>query len=245
VLLETARVLAEKRLPATIIIAAFTGEESGLLGSREFMRQAVENEVNLVGALNNDMFGWSNDHRLDNTIRYSNVGIRDLQHAAAFLFSDLITYDAHYYRSTDAAAFYESFGDVVGGIGSYPVLGNPHYHQVTDLLETINHELVTETTKATVAALMLMASSPAPVKDLEVAGRNGEAVDLQWTPSPEAGVTHYVVRYAAPGQEATELTVEEARATIPQAAAGTKIGVRAINSSGLHGWSWTTVKIED
>ena len=245
VLLETARVLAGKRLPATFIIAAFTGEESGLLGSREFMRQAIENEVNIVGALNNDMFGWSNDHRLDNTIRYSNVGIRDLQHAAAFLFSDLITYDAHYYRSTDAAAFYESFGDIVGGIGSYPVLGNPHYHQATDLLETINHELVTETTKATVAALMLMTSSPAPVKGLEVAGRDGEAVDLQWTPSPEASVTHYVVRYAAPGQEPSELTVDEARVTIPQARVGTKVGVRAVNDRGLHGWSWVTLKIEE
>ncbi len=245
VLLETARVLAGKRLPATIIIAAFTGEESGLLGSREFMRQAIESDVNLVGALNNDMFGWSNDHRLDNTIRYSNVGIRDLQHAAAFLFSDLITYDAHYYRSTDAAAFYESFGDIVGGIGSYPVLGNPHYHQVTDLLETINHELVAETTKATVAALMLMASSPAPVKGLEVASRSGEAIDVQWTPSPETGVTHYLVRYAAPGQEPAEMTVEESRATIPHAPAGTKLGVRAVNGSGLHGWSWATVKMEE
>jgi hypothetical protein len=244
VLLEAARVLAGKRLPATIIIAAFTGEESGLLGSREFMRQAVENGLNIVGALNNDMFGWSNDHRLDNTIRYSNAGIRDLQHAAAFLFSDLITYDAHYYRSTDAAAFYESFGDIVGGIGSYPVLGNPHYHQATDLLETINHELVTESTKATVAALMLMASSPAPVKGLEVAARSGEAVELQWTPSPEAGVTHYVVRYAAPGQEPAELTVEEPRATIPAAPAGTKVGVRAVNGRSLHGWGWAKLMIE-
>jgi len=245
VLLETARVLAGRRLPATVIIAAFTGEESGLLGSREFMRQAVENKVNIVGALNNDMFGWSNDHRLDNTIRYSNAGIRDLQHAAAFLFSDLITYDAHYYRSTDAAAFYESFGDIVGGIGSYPVLGNPHYHQSTDLLETINHELVTESTKATVAALMLMASSPAPVRELEVAVRNGEAVDLRWAPSPEAGVTHYVVRYGAPGEEPTEMNVREPRLTIPDAPAGTNAWVRAINAHGLHSWSWAKLKIED
>ena len=89
--------------PATIVFASFTGEEAGLLGSREFVRRAVADKVQIVGALNNDMIGWANDHRLDNTIRYSNPGIRDIQHAAAMQFSNLITYDALYYKSTDAA----------------------------------------------------------------------------------------------------------------------------------------------
>ena len=171
VLLEAARVLADHPMPATIVFAAFTGEESGLLGSREYVRQAVESELQLVGALNNDMIGWSGDHRLDNTIRYSNAGIRDVQHAAAFLFSDLITYDAHYYKSTDAAAYYDAYGDIVGGIGSYHVLGNPYYHQPTDLLETINHELVAETTRTTVASLMLLASSPSRLNGVEASVR--------------------------------------------------------------------------
>ncbi|MGZ8471468.1 MAG: M28 family peptidase, partial [Gemmatirosa sp.] len=37
-LLETARVLAKTPLPATVVFVAFTGEEAGLLGSREFAR---------------------------------------------------------------------------------------------------------------------------------------------------------------------------------------------------------------
>ena len=64
----------------------------------------MADSLKLVGALNNDMLGWANDHRLDNTIRYSNPGIRDIQHAAAAQFSAMITYDALYYKSTDAAA---------------------------------------------------------------------------------------------------------------------------------------------
>jgi Zn-dependent M28 family amino/carboxypeptidase len=148
-------------MPATIVFAAFTGEEAGLLGSREFVRQAQQKKTRVAGALNNDMIGWANDHRLDNTIRYSNAGIRDLQHAAAFLFSRLITYDSRYFRSTDAAAYYEAYGDIVGGIGSYPVLGNPYYHQPTDLLETVNHQLVAETAKATVASIAAGVGPPA------------------------------------------------------------------------------------
>ena len=86
-------------------------------------------KMHVVGALNNDMVGWTNDARLDNTIRYSNPGIRDIQHGAAMLFTRLITYDALYFKGTDAASLYDAYGDVIGGIGSYPVLGSPHYHQ--------------------------------------------------------------------------------------------------------------------
>src|SRR5690606_18808508 len=118
VLLETARVLADSPLPATVQFVFFTGEESGLLGAREYVRRALEEGLNVRGALNNDMVGFANDHRLDNTIRYSNAGIRDVQHAAAFLFSRLITYDSRYYQNTDAHALFDGFGDVLGGIGS-------------------------------------------------------------------------------------------------------------------------------
>ena len=43
-LLEAARVLAKRPMPATIVFASFTGEESGLLGSREFVRRAQAGE---------------------------------------------------------------------------------------------------------------------------------------------------------------------------------------------------------
>jgi hypothetical protein len=112
------------------------------------------------------MVGWVNDGRLDNTIRYSNPGIRDIQHGAAMLFTRLITYDARYFKGTDAASLYDAYGDVIGGIGSYPMLGSPHYHQASDLLEFENHQLITETSKTTVATLMLLASSPSRLTNL-------------------------------------------------------------------------------
>ena len=159
------------------------------------MRRAVADKLHIVGALNNDMVGWANDERLDDTIRYSNAGIRDLQHAAAIQFSKLITYDAHYYKNTDAAAYYEAYGDIVGGIGSYPVLGSPHYHQPHDLLETINHQLVTEVAKTTAASVMLLASSPSRIEGLEVTSFNNGTAAIAWKPSPERSVTGYLVSW--------------------------------------------------
>ena len=234
-LLEAARVLASRPQPRTIKFAFFTGEESGLLGSREFVRRAAEEGLKVVGALNNDMLGYANDVRLDNTIRYSNHGLRDLQHAAAFLFTDLITYDAEYYRGTDAAAFYEAWGDIVAGIGSYPILGNPHYHQEHDVLETVDQRLVAEVSKTTVASIMLMASSPSRLTGLRVT-RQGQDVEVAWTPAAESDVRSYIVAYRTPGGEFRTTTVRDARVRLPGVPPGAEIVVKAVNERGLESW---------
>lgn len=240
-LLETARVLAKRPLPATVMFVSFTGEESGLLGSREFVRQ-IRDTVNLVGAMNNDMMGWSNDQRLDNTIRYSNPGIRDVQHGAALEFSKLITYDALYYKSTDAAAFYEAYGDIVGGFGSYPILGNPHYHQVHDVLETINFTQVAENTKANVATMMFLASVPSRVSGLE-ATRAGNGVTVKWKDNPEKDIRQFVVRYTdSSGMEQVARTAST-EVTLPALPAGTEVRVTAVNMRGWEGWDSGRVRV--
>jgi len=243
-LLETARIMAGHPMPATIVFASFTGEEAGLLGSREYVRQAVANKVRIVGALNNDMIGWANDHRLDNTIRYSNPGIRDIQHGAAIQFSNLITYDALYYKSTDAAAYYEAYGDIVGGIGSYPVLGNPHYHQSHDFLEGINHQLITEVSKTTAATLMLLASSPSRIAGLE-ATATAAAANVSWTPSPEKGVAAYLVTWGTAENPGTQnLRVLQPKVTLPGVKAGTIVRVKAVNAKGMEGWDWAKTVVK-
>jgi hypothetical protein len=242
-LLEAARVLAGHPMPATIVFASFTGEEAGLLGSREYVRRAVESKTQIVGALNNDMIGWSNDQRLDNTIRYSNPGIRDIQHGAAMLFTKLITYDALYFKSTDAAAYYDAYGDIVGGIGSYPVLSNPHYHQSHDFLEFENHQLITETSKTTTATLMLLASSPSRIKDVTVQ-RSGSGLSVTWTPSPEKGIASYIVAFGPPSAPMDKrITVTGPRATLPALPAGSIVAVKAVNARGLEGWDWARATV--
>ena len=244
-LLEAARLMAGRPQAATIVFASFTGEEAGLLGSREYVRQAVEKKLKIVGALNNDMVGWANDHRLDNTIRYSNPGIRDIQHGAAMHFTNLITYDALYYKSTDAAAYYEAYGDIVGGIGSYPVLGNPHYHQSHDLLDTINHQLVTEVAKTTAATLMLMASSPSRIAGLKIDSFTNGTAKISWTPSPEKGITAYLVTSGpANNPEGKQIKVTSPSATLTGLTAGTVISVKAVSAKGLEGWDWARVTVK-
>ena len=244
-LLEAARILAPTPLPATVVFASFTGEEGGLLGSREFVRRAAEAKWKIVGALNNDMIGWGSESgRMDNTIRYSNPGIRDVQHGAAFLFTRLILYDAKYYKGTDAAAFYEGWGDIVGGLGSYPVLANPNYHQTTDFIETMNFPQIMETAKVTAATIVYLASSPSRLKDL-AATRGASGTNVTWTASPEVGVARYVVAYGPETNPLkTRVTVTMNRVTLPVLPAGTHVAVKAVNARGLEGWDWARAVLQ-
>lgn len=236
-MLEAARVLARRPQRTSIQFAFFTGEEAGLLGSREFVRRARPDSVHIVGALNNDMVGWRNDARFDNTIRYSNDGLRDLEHAAALEFTRLILYDSRYYQSTDAAAFYEGWGDIVGGIGSYPILGNPHYHQSHDVLETIDQRLVAEVAKTTIASLMLMASSPSRLAGLTLTRANGRVV-ATWQPAKEHDVVRYLVQYGPEGGTRTRASATATRIVLGDLAAGTVVEVKAVMRNGLEGWDW-------
>src|SRR6188768_1605657 len=113
-------------------------------------------------------------------------------------FSNLITYDALYYKGTDAMSYYDAYGDIVGGIGSYPVLSSPHYHQSHDLLEFENHELIAETSKTTVATLMRLASSPSRIRNLKVTSYTAGTAMLSWDASPEKGIRSYVVSATVP-----------------------------------------------
>ena len=238
-LLEAARVLADSPRKATIQFVFLTAEEAGLLGAREYVRVAQMEGAHIAGVLNNDMIGWTRSHRLDNTIRYSNDGIRDIQHAAAHLFSDLITYDARYYRGTDAAVFFDAYGDIVGGIGSYPVLHNPNYHQVTDELWTINQRLVAEVSRTTVATIMHLADGPSRVEGLHrVAGEGSTAAPVfAWDPAPEAMVTGYEVRVRrgdGDGEWEVVDQVTEPRVQLTEAHTRgvDEVGVRAVTADG-------------
>lgn len=245
VLLEAARVLAQNPQPATLIFASLTAEESGLLGAREFVRVADQEGLEAAGVINNDMMGWTRHHRLDDTIRFSNYGIRDIQHSGAILFTDLITYDSRYYRNTDAHVFFDAYGDVIGGIGSYPILGNPNYHQPTDRLETINHNLVREVARSTTATLMMLANAPSKVTGLEHREQSRNRTNLSWNRSKESDIDHYRISFTTLDGVHETAETSSRQITIRNADLTKEISVVAVNRRGIQGWDPTLLAAEE
>src|ERR1700741_261680 len=99
------------------------------------------------------------------------------------------------------------------------------------MLEFENHQLIVETSKTTIATLMLLASSPSRLTQLKIDSYTGSNATLSWAPSPEKGVTSYFV---APGPASEPLrsrvVVAQPRAVLPQIAPGTIVSVKAVNA---------------
>ncbi|MCY7280001.1 MAG: M28 family peptidase, partial [Sphingomonas bacterium] len=77
--LEAARVLSKYKFPATIVYAALSGEEQGLLGGKILAAYATAQGWNVVANLNNDIIGNScgSDKMCDaNTVRVFSEGPR-------------------------------------------------------------------------------------------------------------------------------------------------------------------------
>jgi hypothetical protein len=126
------------------------------------------------------------------------------------------------------------------------VLGNPNYHQVTDQVETIDHRLVAEVSRTTVATIMLLADSPARLEGIEVVSADGGSAEIRWEPAREAGVREYRVRYGVPGSaQLRTLTVREPRVRLSGVSAGVVVEVKGVNPAGLAGWDWARVDLAE
>jgi hypothetical protein len=92
---------------------------------------------------------------------------------------------------------------------------------------------------------MLLASSPSRLANLQVTGGSGGTATLTWTPSPEKGVTGYIVVYGPRSKpEAQQVRVTAPTVTLKGVGAGTVVSVKAVNARGLEGWDWARLVIE-
>jgi hypothetical protein len=124
------------------------------------------------------------------------------------------------------------------------VLGNPYYHQATDLLETVNHQLLVEASKFNIASIIMLTSSPTTVKDLRIINLKSNSAEVTWAPAPEKGIASYVLEFGPEKDpSAFSLTVTEPRAMLQgfQLRRGEKlaVAVKAVNGRGISSWDWT------
>jgi hypothetical protein len=102
------------------------------------------------------------------------------------------------------------------------------------VLETIDHQQLGETSRTTVATIMLMASSPSRLTEAKVAGTT-----VTWDRAREKGIVRYLVRYGpATDPMRHTVTVTSPRATISALRSGWHVAVKAVNARGLEGWDW-------
>ena len=107
------------------------------------------------------------------------------------------------------------------------------------MLETVDHRLVAEVARTTLATAVLMASSPSRLTGLAATRAADGRVEASWTAAPERGVTGYRVRWEdAEGTVGGAQVVKGTTARLAGVPKGATIQVRAVGAKGLEGWDW-------
>lgn len=173
-MLETARLLAGRSFGRTLTFVGFTLEEYGYQGSRRFARQARREGRQIVGVLDLEMVGFTSPRqRLPPGIRARRTGdfigvvgnrnsrglVETFAESARRSVPSLpveslvVTWNGRLLpivRLSDHAPFWDA-GYPAVMITDTAFLRNPHYHEPSDTLETLDLPFLTQVTTATAA----------------------------------------------------------------------------------------------
>ena len=141
-LLMMASILSQYSFNSTIKFILFSGEEQGLLGSKEYVKEVMEQEINIIGILALDKIGYAITHEQGNTIRHhadpASSWMIDVTENISNEYMDIIGLKINK-LPFDSSSDHKSFVDQ-GYTGSNLVEHalNPYYHSSEDLLEHMN-----------------------------------------------------------------------------------------------------------
>ena len=260
--LEAARIMAPHHFRGTIIFAAFDGEELGLWGSKHYADSLRESKAAVAADLNNDIIGnstgGSGAHE-PNVIRVFSPGLPD-EHVSpsreiARFIGETVPKYVHGFsvRQIFRADRFLRGGDQQSfQADGYPAIrfvepneNFTHQHQDVrvengtqfgDLLAYNDWTYLARATQANIASLAALALGPASPPNAELVMKKlGYSTTLRWQPA--AGASSYEVVWRA--TDAT--TWQHAKnvgnvltATLPISKDDFILGVRAIDTNGLH-----------
>jgi hypothetical protein len=171
--LMLADILSQWSFSGSIQYILFSGEEQGLLGSREYVKEVLANNDSIIGVLALDKIGYAEtvwdgsvvrhhaDHRSEWMIRMS-------QSIAEDYFENIrLRVDAY---SFDGSSDHKAFVDQ-GFVGSNFVENylNPQYHTSEDLLENMNMTYLTKVCKLSLGVVARLAEFDPKLDNSDIA----------------------------------------------------------------------------
>jgi hypothetical protein len=168
VMLELARVLSQRPTPLThtIVFVSFDGEERGLLGSTLYVNNPAFPLKRTVAMINLDHLGVGNGKLT--------VGLTRMDKALAQRAGDQAGLSEQvqiygYFPGGDHVPFYEA------GVPTITVVSSgthPHFHQPSDTTDTIQPEILKNSTKFLLSLIALLAEHPQPTGHPEPTGKD-------------------------------------------------------------------------
>jgi hypothetical protein len=201
--MEAARILARSPTDYTVRFLAFSGEEQGLYGSSAYALGVAQTEQRIVGVVNLDMVAYADAMPEDLEVYLNSasswMGDRLFQDAAEYAGLSVRARVDPSMVYSDHSSFWDRGFSALLAIEDMP-LQSPYYHQAGDVLDTLNLDFCTQTAKAALATVAVLAQpvgfGPLPPVRLEARSSffssflsTRKNIYLSWTPSPN--VTGY------------------------------------------------------
>lgn len=171
VLLEAARLLSTRQWPQTIIFVAFTAEEQGTLGSKEYVQEVMLDGMVIEAAINNDIVGGRAG--IPQTVRVFAPGpenSRPIQLArfmdvTADLYSPMFSVDIQ--QAPDREGRFSDHREFLAvGVPAVRITESLEdfsaQHNSEDSSDKIDYEYLVQVARLNVAALANLAGSPPP-----------------------------------------------------------------------------------
>ncbi|MTG97267.1 MULTISPECIES: M20/M25/M40 family metallo-hydrolase [Myroides] len=165
ILLELSRNLAKlKESKRSVIIAFFTAEEIGLVGSKHLATRLKEANVNVVSMLNFEMLGLSmNRDYMAYLTGYdlSTLAERLNHYAGEALVGKLEKAEEYQlFKRSDNYPFYEAFKIPSQTFSSFDFENYEYYHHVKDEAHLMNYEFMTEFTNKVIPVVSKVINAP-------------------------------------------------------------------------------------
>ncbi|MFH1279741.1 MAG: M20/M25/M40 family metallo-hydrolase [Candidatus Eisenbacteria bacterium] len=170
VVLTAAEIMKDYGFRSTIKFCAWTGEEQGLKGSRNYAQAAAAAGENIIGVVNCDMVAW---HDQLYQVNIGSVGsyswLRNLWADASAEYTDLGTQITYSYSGSDHVSFIEQGYPAIEIIeteyGQYPC-----YHRSCDRTDLNDGNFGMKVTKASIATIGELAEPLVSTSVAEAAG---------------------------------------------------------------------------
>ncbi|MBI9073464.1 MAG: M20/M25/M40 family metallo-hydrolase [Melioribacteraceae bacterium] len=154
--LEAARVLKDYNSNYSIIFALWDEEETGLEGSKYFAKKAFESGEDILGIINLDMIGYNVNDNLtviltvedSKELAYTVIDINEKMDVGLTLQLDINERP----DGSDEMSFQE-YGYKAILLEELMPRSYPHYHQITDTFDKIDHEYHFKNTRLAISTL--------------------------------------------------------------------------------------------
>jgi hypothetical protein len=167
-ILEVARVLAKQNLGHSLQFVFFSGEEHGLLGSKNYAKHIRDAGVNLCCLINLDMIGYPRLNpgtviiERDNNVDSKHNRVKENDEKSIKLgeiMKDMSYYaNLQYHLDSIYDSDYEPFEaegyTVIGVYDGSAKTANPHYHDSSDVPLLIDWDYLTSVTKMVLATII-------------------------------------------------------------------------------------------